>query len=195
VTSRATYRAQRLVICTGAWMPPVLAPLGIALTVERNTMHWLAERTSAPKMDPSRFPVTLVSDDGIRGTAIFPAIHGSIKIATHHSAAFTTVDGIDRRISARDVAGVTSVAQRYLPRVAGAWERGMTCMYTNTPGGHFILDRHPEHPQVVLGSPCNGFGFKFSAATGEILAMLAVGEQPPVSPEPWSLEAARTPPS
>lgn len=192
-TARGTYRAQRLIICTGAWMPAVLAPLGIDLRVERNTLHWFALAAGAPPMDPARLPVLLVSEDGVRATAIFPSMDGSIKLAAHHSEALTTAETIDRTVSASDIAAVGLVARSSLPRAAGEWQRGATCMYTNTPSGHFLLDRHPEHPQVVLGSPCNGFGFKFSAATGEALALLAVGEPPPVPIGEWSLAAARAP--
>jgi sarcosine oxidase len=170
-------------------MPPILAPLGVELAVERNTLHWFGLASDAPPMDPSRFPVALVSEDGVQATAMFPAIDGAIKLAAHHSAAFTTAETVDRMVSARDISAVSAIARRFLPRAAGEWQRGATCMYTNTPHGHFILDRHPAHSQVVLGSPCNGFGFKCSAATGEALAMLATGEEPPVSVDRWSLTA------
>jgi sarcosine oxidase len=47
-----------------------------------------------------------------------------------------------------------------------------TCMFTNTPDEHFILDVLPEFPQVVVASPCSGHGFKFASVIGEILADL-----------------------
>ena len=46
-------------------------------------------------------------------------------------------------------------------------------MYTNTPDGHFIIDRHPRHPQVILACGFSGHGFKFAPVVGEILAELA----------------------
>jgi sarcosine oxidase len=48
-----------------------------------------------------------------------------------------------------------------------------TCLFTNTRDEHFILDQHPDYPQVIIGSPCSGHGFKFSSVMGEILADLA----------------------
>ncbi len=47
------------------------------------------------------------------------------------------------------------------------------CLFTNTPDEHFIIDRHPDHPNVVLASPCSGHGYKFCPVIGEILADLA----------------------
>jgi len=49
-----------------------------------------------------------------------------------------------------------------------------TCMYTLTPDEHFVIAVHPDHPQVVIASPCSGHGFKFTPVIGEILADLAI---------------------
>jgi hypothetical protein len=48
-----------------------------------------------------------------------------------------------------------------------------SCMFTNTPDGHFIIDRHPGYPQVSFTSPCSGHGFKFVSVLGEVMADLA----------------------
>ena len=50
--------------------------------------------------------------------------------------------------------------------------RAATCLYTNTPDGHFLLDRHPQHARVLIVSPCSGHGFKFCPVIGEIAADL-----------------------
>jgi glycine/D-amino acid oxidase-like deaminating enzyme len=48
-----------------------------------------------------------------------------------------------------------------------------------TPDEDFILDRHPAHPQIVVGSACSGHGFKFGVVIGRVLADLAThGETP-----------------
>ena len=52
-----------------------------------------------------------------------------------------------------------------------------TCMYTLTPDEHFVIAVHPDHPQVVIASPCSGHGFKFTPVIGEILADLAIDGQ------------------
>ncbi len=48
-----------------------------------------------------------------------------------------------------------------------------TCLYTTTPDAGFVIDRHPQHDNVLVASPCSGHGFKHSAAIGEVLAQLA----------------------
>jgi sarcosine oxidase len=49
----------------------------------------------------------------------------------------------------------------------------MSCIFTNTPDEHFVIDVLPDAPQVVVASPCSGHGFKFCSVVGEILADLA----------------------
>jgi sarcosine oxidase len=71
--------------------------------------------------------------------------------------------------------------ERFLPRANGRLLRGTVCLYTNTPDGHFIIDRHPNSPRVLIASPCSGHGFKFASAIGEALADLALDRPPRVS--------------
>ena len=49
----------------------------------------------------------------------------------------------------------------------------LTCLYTVAPDGHFVIDRHPDHDNVVIASPCSGHGFKYTTAIGPLLAELA----------------------
>jgi sarcosine oxidase len=64
-------------------------------------------------------------------------------------------------------------AGRYFPDGAGPTVTMAACRFTNTPDGHFVIDRYPECPQVSLASPCSGHGFKFVGVVGEIMADLA----------------------
>jgi len=45
------------------------------------------------------------------------------------------------------------------------------CLYTNSPDGHFILDRVGDRAVIACGF--SGHGFKFAGVIGEILADLA----------------------
>ncbi|MDH5235575.1 MAG: N-methyl-L-tryptophan oxidase [Gemmatimonadota bacterium] len=187
-TARDTHRADALILCTGAWMPRELEPLGVELRVERQTLHWFAPPSGAPPFGPDRAPIHLVADARTPATAVFPTVDGAIKVATHHGGEFSPADAVRRTIDQEEIEAAAAILGRFFPRLAGgAHLRSATCLYTNTPSGDFLLDRHPAHQQVVLGSPCNGFGFKFSAATGEALACLATGDAPPVDLAPWRL--------
>jgi sarcosine oxidase len=49
-----------------------------------------------------------------------------------------------------------------------------TCMFTNTPDDHFIIDLVPGLPQVSVAAGFSGHGFKFASVVGEILGDLAL---------------------
>ena len=53
-----------------------------------------------------------------------------------------------------------------------------TCLYTSTPDGRFVVDRHPELERVTVVSACSGHGFKHSAALGEAVAARLLGREP-----------------
>ena len=49
-----------------------------------------------------------------------------------------------------------------------------TCLFTNTPDGHFVVDTAPARSHVTVGAGLSGHGFKFASAIGEALADLAL---------------------
>ena len=91
----------------------------------------------------------------------------------HHQNETGTADTLLREPDAADEALLRQFGERYFPDGSGATMALRACMFTNTPDEHFIIDRDPDHPQVVLASPCSGHGYKFCSVIGEILADLA----------------------
>ena len=49
-----------------------------------------------------------------------------------------------------------------------------TCLFTNSPDRHFILDHHPAHPEVALAAGFSGHGYKFCSVVGEVMADLVL---------------------
>jgi N-methyl-L-tryptophan oxidase len=60
-----------------------------------------------------------------------------------------------------------------------------------TPDEGFLVDRHPEHPNVLYTGGFSGSGFHTASAVGELLADLATEASPALDPGPFRL-AART---
>jgi sarcosine oxidase len=83
-------------------------------------------------------------------------------------------DDPDRSIDRRRLEELRAYATELLPGLTGEIIEAVSCRYTMTPDEHFIIDRHPAHPQVVIASPCSGHGFKFGAVIGRILADMAL---------------------
>ena len=65
--------------------------------------------------------------------------------------------------------------------------RADTCLYTMTPDEDFVLDRVGP---VVIGAGFSGHGFKFGPLIGELLAALALGQDPGMSVERFRLDRA-----
>jgi len=105
----------------------------------------------------------------------FP-IHGipGFKIGKyHHREQQVDPDSIDRDCDTSDEAVVREGIRRYFPDADGPTLSMATCMFTNTPDEHFILDLHPDSRQVSIAAGFSGHGFKFCSVVGEIMADLA----------------------
>jgi sarcosine oxidase len=176
-TDQGTYTASHLIITAGPWAAAVLSDLGLPLAVERNVMYWFRPCDPAA-FSPGRFPVYIYEyrqDAFIYG---FPQVgRDGVKVAHHHSGEFCTPDTIRREVTPDEIERMRTILARTLPSLAGELLHAVACMYTNTPDGHFIIDRHPRHPRVTVACGFSGHGFKFASVVGEILAELAVDGQ------------------
>jgi sarcosine oxidase len=76
---------------------------------------------------------------------------------------------------------------RLLPALNGPCIRATACLYTCTPDFGFVIDTLPDHPQILIASPCSGHGFKHSAAIGESLAQLTLQSRAALDLTPFQL--------
>ncbi|HLZ07829.1 MAG TPA: FAD-dependent oxidoreductase [Chloroflexota bacterium] len=91
----------------------------------------------------------------------------------HHFNEEVNPDEIDREAHTRDEKILRDFAERYFPDGAGPTMALKTCMFTNSPDEHFILDLYPKEPRVAIAAGFSGHGFKFCSVVGEIMADLA----------------------
>jgi sarcosine oxidase len=180
-TDTGSYTADRLVVTAGAWARPLLRQLGLdlPLTVTREQVAYFVPRAvndigESDQFAPSRFPIFIQHD------AEKPAAYGfplfglpGVKIGFHQSGPVIEPENEQRTADATMNAALHEYLARWIPGAAGELLFSQTCRYTNTPDQHFIIDRHPDHPQTLIGSPCSGHGFKFGVLIGAILADLA----------------------
>ena len=80
---------------------------------------------------------------------------------------------VERDVSGADEAPILRFLREHLPGIDGPRRSASVCLYTLTPDRHFVIDLHPEHPQVVVAAGFSGHGFKFAPVVGEVLADLA----------------------
>jgi monomeric sarcosine oxidase len=171
-TTNGDYEAAKFVICGGAWSSRILAHLRLPLTVKRKTLAWL-QVEQPENFSPGKFPIFLA--DLPQGLFYGFPIHGhpGIKIANHNSLGEPAdPDCVDRNFYPEDARDVQEFASRYLNGVTSKLLDGKVCLYTLTPDEDFIIDLHPEYPNVALAAGFSGHGFKFAPVVGEILSQL-----------------------
>ncbi|WP_323191141.1 N-methyl-L-tryptophan oxidase [Halostella sp. PRR32] len=173
-TRKGTYEADSLVVTAGAWTRKILPELADLAVPERQVLAWL-QPDRPGDFDPDSFPVFVHADDDGHYYG-FPRydVPGFKFGKFNHFGETVDPDAMDREPRAEDEAMLRAYAERRFPDGAGPTMRLATCLFTNTPDEHFILDTHPDHPQIVVGAGFSGHGFKFASAVGEVLADLAV---------------------
>ena len=172
-TDRGSFSAGRLIVTPGAWAPQLLAGLGLRLEVRRKPLFWY-ECPDEYHVN-SGFPGYLFEmPEGIFYG--FPQIdEQGIKIAEHTAGDIVTDPLlVDRELHDRDQKMVEMFLERHLPHVSRNLQEHAVCMYTCTPDEQFIVDRHPQHPQVAFAAGLSGHGFKFTPALGQALVELAI---------------------
>lgn len=175
-TDQATYRADRLILCAGSWMRPLLVQLGldVPLVVLKEQLAFFAAHDPEQYM-PGRFPLFIQRYPGttVLGSG-FPIFdHTGVKLMVDRIGPEVAPDDPDRSLDADRLQRLHAYATELLPGLTGEIIEAVSCRYTMTPDEDFVIDRHPAHPQVLIGSPCSGHGFKFAVAIGQILADLA----------------------
>lgn len=175
-TARGSYSAARLVIAPGGWAPALLADLGLPLVVERQVQYWFAPRGGIAPFLPDRFPIYIWELADATVFYGFPALHGpagGVKVGQHRVPGPCTPETVDRTIHPAEIAAMRDYLRDHLPALDSDCIAAKTCLYTCTPDTHFVIDRHPAHPQVTIACGFSGHGFKFASVVGEILADLS----------------------
>jgi sarcosine oxidase len=172
-TAHREIQAGTLVICAGPWAQDVLAEIRVPLTVRRKVQSWFKPKTNDDRA--RSIPAFFFHLDWgmFYGT---PALDDlGIKLAEHSGGeAISDPDNVQRRVTDDDMAPLHRVTEAVMPDFDLQQSQVSVCMYTMTPDEHFIIDRHPEHPNVLIAAGFSGHGYKFAPVIGETLAQLAL---------------------
>jgi len=177
-TANRTYTADQLLLAVGSWTQSLVSELHLPLAVERQVLYWFEPRSQAADFQPSKCPIHIWEHAPWRYFYGFPELGDGVKVAVHHEGEPAQPDTVQREVSLQEIEAMRALLRRFLPGAEGRLRSTAVCLYTNTPDKHFILDRHPLQPQVLVASPCSGHGFKFSSVIGELVATLLRGQQP-----------------
>jgi sarcosine oxidase len=166
--------ATRLILSLGPWFKEALGGLGVTLDIQRNVQVWFNPATNA--YQAPRCPAFLLDRAGLPAPLYgFPDFGAGVKVAFHGFGDLTKADELNRDVDpARDVEPVARATEAWMPGAAATFREAKPCMYSLTPDGNFVIDRHPHHANVILCGGFSGHGFKFAPVIGEIVADLAL---------------------
>jgi sarcosine oxidase len=166
--------ASKLVLSLGPWFQETLEAVGVRIRVQRNIQAWFSPATNV--YDAPGFPAFLVNRKDLPAPLYgFPDFGDGIKAAFHGFGDLTDANRIDRTLNtSRDVEPIARALEQWMPGAAKTFREAKPCMYTLTPDENFVIDRHPDHPDLILCGGFSGHGFKFAPVVGEIGAELAL---------------------
>ncbi len=175
-TTRGVYQTDKLIFTAGAWMGRLVEDLAPLLQPERQVLAWLQPLEPALFM-PDTFPVfnLTVPEGRYYGFPVFG--NPGFKVGRYHhldeaidpSEPLRAPDQADEDI-------LRTYVSRYAPAASGPTLALRTCIFTNSPDEHFIIDTLPGDERIMVASPCSGHGYKFCSVIGEILADLAIDD-------------------
>jgi sarcosine oxidase len=167
---------------------PVVSWRSSVLTVMRQVVLWFGPRDDR-LFRRDIFPVFIAETPEAHFYGLPMIDANGVKVARHYAAPeLTDVSQIDANVVDTDEVPLRGFLSRHLPDADGPRRRGSVCRYTLTSDRHFVIDVHPDQPNVVLAAGFSGHGFKFASVVGEILADLAEHGRTPLPIELFRLK-------
>jgi sarcosine oxidase len=182
-TAAGRLSCRRLVVTTGAWTARVLSQVGLHLpiTVTQEQVTYF-QPPHLRQFAPERFPIWMWLGPG--GYYGFP-VYGEVAVKVAEEACSTVVTPETRTFepSPGGESNLRRFLARYLPGAIGPVLYSKTCLYDMPPDRNFVLDRLPDHPQIVVANGA-AHSFKFASLIGRIMSELATAgrSQYPIAP-------------
>lgn len=180
------FTAKQVVITGGGWtnMLTKQLDLDLPLTVTQEVLAYFAPKNDTVNHHVGTMPVMLDNHKLPNTEAVFyclPIVDvQGVKVGWHHSGHNMNPD--DARVIPDEVlSALSSWIERMFPHLECEPFEILTCLYTNTPDYHFILDKHPHYDNVTIGTGFSGHGFKFGSILGDLLADLVLGNEPAIA--------------
>jgi sarcosine oxidase len=171
-----SYSAANFVFACGPWLgklfPEILSPL---IFPTRQEVFFFAPPPGDMRFSPPSLPTWLFQSEGVYG---MPDLEGrGLKIACDTHGEAVDPDTQSRLVSPESVDWARKFVARRFPALQGApIVETRVCQYENTSNGDFLIDRHPEIPNVWFAGGGSGHGFKHGPALGEYVAAMVLGE-------------------
>ena len=165
-TDRGTFKAKKVVVAANVWAPKLFSDLGVQLPIKPTRkqvcLFKLADETKSPR---------IIMDDFQNDLYIKPegdhTLVGEIETPGLACDPDNFAEGLDPET-------IPKLAQKLVQRLpamnAAVSKGGYAGPYDVSPDGHPILDELPGLDGVYCAVGFSGHGFRFSPATGRLMA-------------------------
>lgn len=180
-TNQGSYACKKLILTAGAWTDQLLPEFKSRLNVTRQMIAWVKPKKQNA-FEPGDFPCwTMAHPEGkglYYGFPILPVDQfgppPGMKVAHHYPGNVTEPNKVNRETTQEEESNLIQFLNEFIPQGYKTTQTTKTCLYTNSPDHHFIMDLHPENKNIVIATGFSGHGFKFASAIGKIVADLAI---------------------
>jgi len=166
--------ADAFVFALGPWLPKYFRRLlGNRIFATRQEIFYFAPPEGDRRFLPEFMPgwADFNAGDMYYG---FPDLEArGVKFAHDKHGVSVDPDTQSRELTRAALDEVIAFRDRRFPLLKGALLIGAeVCQYENSSNGDFLIDRHPEMPNVVLVGGGSGHGFKHGPEVGRLAAQL-----------------------
>ena len=170
----STLEADAFVVAVGPWLEKVLPDLAGSVTPTRQEIFYFAPATSDDLFP--RMPGWAEFSQGNFHYGL-PSLEGSgLKFARHHDGPIVDPDTQSRQPTEAALREITSYRDRRFPLLrSSALSGSEVCQYENSANGDFLIDFHPDMPNVLVVGGGSGHGFKHGPEVGRYAAGLLAG--------------------
>jgi len=177
-TSRGQFTADQVIVTAGAWSREILSDLKLPLKVLAKQQHWYQiDRVDNKRVN--EFPCTFFERDDGSSFYITPELDTlGMKVCEHSGGDVVhDLNQVSNELNAPQKSRTDEFMAACLHFTKSRLVHHSMCKYTMTPDSHFIVDRHPDIPQLVYAAGFSGHGFKFAPVIGKRLVGMLDGEE------------------
>ena len=185
----ARLEASRVIVTVGAWTRGLLPELAsVSLEPQRKAIVWCrAVEGREQDVDSARMPAWLIDDEARNGDGAYygiPSHPGQIgptgvKIGFHGPGLPVDPDDLGGEPGPEVQVRFHREVSGHFPGLFATPHAASSCLYTMSTDQHFVIDRLPGRPRVVVAAGFSGHGYKFAPALGERIADLGLGGDVP----------------
>lgn len=174
------FTAGTVVLAVGSWTQTLLPELKPVLKSTGMPVAWLKPDDPALFTAPRFVNFTAdITRTGYYGFPLHPEAR-IVKIGYHGPGPDRDPESDPRVVTEEEIARLRRFLAETFPALADApvvYTR--RCFYSDTIDEHFLIDRHPQRPGLVVAAGDSGHGFKFGPLFGGLIANAVEGADDP----------------